>query len=856
MKKSTNNYSAIRSIENLRSVRLITVFFVATIFLFASVVSAEGKSEEHRPKILGGERALEVLGEFLPDVAAEHAMSEKKLRELFETDDSLFLSESGQLLYIDKPHEQEIELTEEVEEGGSIELAPTSEEAFSLHSLPSASKFIFLDFDGHITSGTHWNSEFTNGATIHSPPYDTDNNSSSFSTTELAAIVAIWKRVAEDFSPFNVDVTTEEPSAGDLSKSGSIDTRYGIRVVIGGSSSDWLGISAGGVAWIGSFDWSSDTPVFAFENDLASGSIKAVAEAVSHEVGHSGSLNHDGIEGGSSYYSGHGSGDTSWAPIMGVGYNKKLSQWSKGEYANASNLQDDYAVMASKGIIFRSDDFGSSIASASQLSGTSFSVAGIIERPIDIDYFKISASAGNLTLSASPLVPGGNVDLKLSVLNSAGNLIASSNPISLVTADLDVSLPSQGTYYIAIEGVGKGDPLGTGYTDYGSTGQYFLTGSFSGEDINQAPTAVAQVSSKSNLTVAFSSAGSSDSDGSIVSYLWNFGDGSSSTNANPSHTYATAGNYNVSLSVTDNEGANDSDSLSVSVSEPVNQAPNAVASADKTSGPAPLTVSFSSAGSSDSDGSIVSFHWNFGDGSSSNSANPSHTFSTPDTYTVILTVTDNQGEQDSAMVNINVEQAANEAPNAVASANKTSGPAPLTVSFSSAGSSDSDGNIVSHNWNFGDGTTSSSANPSHTFSDPKTYTVVLTVTDDQGSSDSDSLSITVGAPPTGINAPTGLSATVSGNSVSLSWVDNSSGESGYRIRRGIESGHGKNKTVSWSTIATLGENSRSYLDSGLSSGKYFYTVEAFNSQDSARSSEITVNIGSKGKKGGGRGNRK
>ncbi|HRC36429.1 MAG TPA: M66 family metalloprotease, partial [Rubrivivax sp.] len=100
-----------------------------------------------------------------------------------------------------------------------------------------------------------------------------------------------------------------------------------------------------------------------FYDALGSGNEKYVAEAISHEAGHNMGLGHDGYSGGG-YYQGHGSGATGWAPIMGVGYYQSLVQWSKGEYATANNVQDDYAVMQSNGLPLRADDHGNSAGTA------------------------------------------------------------------------------------------------------------------------------------------------------------------------------------------------------------------------------------------------------------------------------------------------------------------------------------------------------------------------------------------------------------------------------------------------------------------------------------------------------------
>ncbi len=189
-----------------------------------------------------------------------------------------------------------------------------------------------------------------------------------FSTAEFANIQEIWKRVSEDYAPWDVDVTTEEPPLESLRKTSSSDTAYGIRMVIGGSSYDWYGAGAGGVAYIGSFSWNSDTPAFVFPAQLGNGWPKYVAEAVSHEAGHTVGLNHDGVSGGTAYYEGH----NGWAPIMGVGYYASVTQFSKGEYTGANNTEDDTSIINS--YIPRSTDLaGNDILTAVPLSGTNVS---------------------------------------------------------------------------------------------------------------------------------------------------------------------------------------------------------------------------------------------------------------------------------------------------------------------------------------------------------------------------------------------------------------------------------------------------------------------------------------------------
>ncbi len=355
--------------------------------------------------------------------------------------------------------------------GTPLDLSQT----FKLHSNPGAAHTIYLDFDGHRTSGTRWNSSYNGGADIVTPAYDTNGNPNVFTDAELLNIQRMWQRVAEDFLPFDVNVTTEEPDLDDLIRTDANDTRWGIRVVIGGGSNDWLKMSAGGIAYVNSFSWDSDTPVFVFENQLGNGNEKYTAEAISHEVGHTLGLSHDGGP-SAAYYQGHGSGETGWAPIMGVGYYRELTQWSRGEYSGATNPEDDLKVIVTKnGFGYRQDDHGNTAQTATDLGAvSSFSSWGIIERSSDVDVFTFTVGAGDLSLTINPAPRGPNLDIYAELYDATSSLIASSNPTNLLSASFDLTLPA-GQYFLHISGVGRGDPI-SGYSDYASIGSYWITG--------------------------------------------------------------------------------------------------------------------------------------------------------------------------------------------------------------------------------------------------------------------------------------------------------------------------------------------------------------------------------------------
>jgi PKD repeat protein len=169
--------------------------------------------------------------------------------------------------------------------------------------------------------------------------------------------------------------------------------------------------------------------------------------------------------------------------------------------------------------------------------------------------------------------------------------------------------------------------------------------------INRGPVADANgpYSGTVGVGVLFSSFGSTDPDGSFLSYRWTFGDGGTSTLANPTHAYLTSGVKTVSLTVTDIDGATDIDFTTVDI----NRRPVAEAN-----GPYPGTVgvavSFSSAGSNDPDGSFLSYRWSFGDGGTSTLANPTHAYLTSGQRTVTLTVTDIDGATDTDFATANI----------------------------------------------------------------------------------------------------------------------------------------------------------------------------------------------------------
>ena len=356
----------------------------------------------------------------------------------------------------------------------------------TLHSRPSATKKIYLDFDGHVTTGTPWSS-----SPITTTAFDVDSSPSTFSATELSSITEIWQRVAECYSPFDVDVTTEPPSVADLVDTGGGDTKWGIRVLFGVSNPS-PAPNAGGVAYVGGFGWNYasnvDVPCFVFQDGVTT-YPKYNADAAIHEIGHTLGLRHDGQFPSSSpshveYYEGQGSGNVAWAPHMGASYYVPLVQWSMGEYANPSNTENDLNIITTQnGFTFRPDDHSNFLSKATALSGTvsgeNFNVnaSGVIEFRTDSDWFKFRANAGTVNISAQGGPANTMLDIELSLYDANGNLITTVNPSNDVIATLNRSIGA-GVYYLKIRGAALGDPLTTGYTDYGSLGQYTFTGTY------------------------------------------------------------------------------------------------------------------------------------------------------------------------------------------------------------------------------------------------------------------------------------------------------------------------------------------------------------------------------------------
>ncbi len=244
-----------------------------------------------------------------------------------------------------------------------------------------------------------------------------------------------------------------------------------------------------------------------------------------------------------------------------------------------------------------------------------------------------------------------------------------------------------------------------------------------------------------DIAVQFDGSASSDPDGTIASYSWDFGNGTTGTGATPSVTYAEAGTFNVTLTVTDDAGETNSVSTTVEIVAADNQSPVANPGGPY-NGTVGVAVQFNGSGSSDSDGTIASYNWDFGNGTTGTGATPTATYTEAGTFNVTLTVTDDAGATNSVSTTVVVVAADNQSPvaNPGGPYNGTVG---VAVQFNGSGSSDPDGTIASYNWDFGNGTTGTGATPSTTYTEAGTFNVTLTVTDNAGATNSVSTTVVV-----------------------------------------------------------------------------------------------------------------
>ncbi|MGZ4449466.1 MAG: hypothetical protein ACXVW4_06685 [Nocardioides sp.] len=354
-------------------------------------------------------------------------------------------------------------------------LAPLSS-TFDLSSSPGSDHTLYLKFTGQTIRDTAWNTDYhqdtVNVAPFSlTPPVDTH-----FSRQELIEIQRAWAVTAEDFAPFDVNVTTKQPPADALTRTDVSDPTYGSTIVVTQGGPISAVCRCGGLAYGGVFAAVGDAhetyqPALVFGGFNGDG----IGEAISHEAGHTFGLWHDGTQ-TSPYYDGR----APWAPIMGSSYDEPITQWSAGEYPGANNQQDDLAVIAASAPL-RTDDHGDTASAATPLT-LGHPVAGLISTRVDVDAFSFVAG-GTVTVSAVPTAAKSDLDIGLRIVDASGTTVATVDPpvrrqspasAAGLGATWTARLPvAPASYTVLVDGVGSGSPRTPGrYSDYASLGGY------------------------------------------------------------------------------------------------------------------------------------------------------------------------------------------------------------------------------------------------------------------------------------------------------------------------------------------------------------------------------------------------
>ncbi|HMO62101.1 MAG TPA: T9SS type A sorting domain-containing protein [Ferruginibacter sp.] len=338
--------------------------------------------------------------------------------------------------------------------------AGAAQSQLKLSSYPSARATIYLDFDGEYVDSYVWN-----GGTPFTcaPAALTD-----------AQITTVFNRVAEDYRPFNINITT------DINVFLAAPLSQRIRVIVTPTSSWFAGV--GGVAYLGSFIWGDDTPCFVF-SDRLNNSPKMVAECCSHESGHALGLTHQSRYDNTcnltaTYNDGTGSGQAAWAPIMGNSYYRNMSGWNNGPTPYGCGfIQDNLTIITTRnGFSYRTDDYADVLDDAVEVDATEMHIDGVISTSTDKDIFRFTLQEGsNILIEAAPFSvgannEGANLDVKLSFFNEQKELIGAYSPDNSMSVLVDTIL-TQGTYFMMLEGTGNSHT-----SDYGSLGSYNIKG--------------------------------------------------------------------------------------------------------------------------------------------------------------------------------------------------------------------------------------------------------------------------------------------------------------------------------------------------------------------------------------------
>ncbi|MGN0064808.1 MAG: fibronectin type III domain-containing protein, partial [Nocardioides sp.] len=392
--------------------------------------------------------------------ASARSTAADELADALHRDETLQLDSEGRLYAVDPvPPLDRTSLTSARQRDFTARSRLTADataDVFALHSRPGASSTVFLDFDGvTVDFDNAWVDGGLDAGTYEG--WDPNGDGPAITGSEESAVAEVWARVAEDFAPFDIDVTTEQPD-GDwrgahavISASASAREQLCENQCGGAAHVDvWGGEPTRHPAWTLTHGWDPDS--------------KAVADATSHEVGHILSLLHHGTS-TADLYTGHGY----WGPIMGSPYARRTSLWSNGSYADANNPgQDDIARIAAKaGTI--PDEPDTVVEAASAAAGTSG--RGTIADRDDLDVFDLGECGPGVAIGVRYAEPGPNLKLEVRLLDASGATQHTIAPASQSSAYDTVSVPT-GRYFLQIDGIGDGSLPTPLFDEYGSVGAY------------------------------------------------------------------------------------------------------------------------------------------------------------------------------------------------------------------------------------------------------------------------------------------------------------------------------------------------------------------------------------------------
>jgi hypothetical protein len=744
-------------------------------------------------------------------------------------------------------------------------------------SLPGAPANIYLNFCGDFQA--QWGS-YSNIAT---PAYDIDGDPSTFSSTELANIYRIWSQVAEDYAPFNVNVTTIAPS----------NMSHGVtqKVDIGGNSS-WTGATYGGLTYIGSFaNASLPNTSYVFSSNLNNGDPNDTADSAAHEAGHGFGLQHQAQWSGTTlvnqYYAGPGDGT---APLMGYAYSGHGLWWYGTSVLGSTTYQNDMAVIASatNGFGYRPEAAGNTSATAAplSLSGSSVSGSGVIESYTDLNYWAFTTNAGSISLNVSVPTTIHNLVAKAELVNAQGNVVVAwQGPNSSGGTSITATVAA-GKYYLVVGS--NGPSSGSTSTNYGfQVGQYSISGTIAAATTSVAAptslTAVAASTSQVNLQWTNNAANATgftvqrSTDGVNWSTIANLGAGTTSY-ADVGLAAGTTYQYRVSALA----GTISSTYSNTATATTLNTVPAAPSTLDYHTGFAGATglTLNGSAKVSATDLRLTDGGSNEAGSAFSSSAVGIATFSTQFSFQLTNPNADGftftiQGNSPTALggaggylgyagigksVALKFDLYNNAGEGSDSTGLYTNGVNPFTpaVDLTNTGIDLHSGHIFNVSLSYDgvtlteqitDTVTNASFSHSYSVNIPGLVGGTQAFVGFSGgtgglTATQDILSWTfIPSAATLPAAPTNLTATAqSGPQVSLSWTDNSNNETGFKIDRATDAGFTQN-LVTVAAPANVGATA-SYVDTTVTAGTtYFYRVRATNSAgDSANTNSATVTV--------------